>query len=182
MDSEIRKNLLSKLIVKKNLYLLYSVIDIISAIVVAVEFSNYYSLVLFGMVLLYFVIQFVVFQKIINQEEYVAVKLRCDEVKMSPFGYSLTNSKVYDFTIQNIEGENPKIFCDNWIKKYKIDKKYVFSDKTQLQFAYNMKLSDLKKANREKNQKYSNGDEVYMLFMTNRKKPLCFTNATLLVY
>lgn len=179
---DIRKSLVSKLILKRNLYILFSILDIIAAIIVVVKLQNYYSLLVFGAMLIYFIIEFVIYKKVISKEEYVIAELTCDGISRSQFGYSFTNSKIYDFVINSINNQAPKIVYNSWITENNIKNAEEFTDKIQLQFTYNMRLVDIKKSFREKNLKYNKDDKVYMLFMTNKKRPLNFTNTTMLVY
>lgn len=178
---KINNDFFSKLSLKRNLYLFFAILDVIAAVIITVRFKNYYLLTVFGCALAYFLAEFFIYLKVIKKHDYVIANLTCESVEHSQFGYSFTNSKIYNFVINDIENQNPKLFYDSWNEKNNIKDPEEFSKDVQLQFVYSMRFADIKKSNREENVKYKKDDDIYVVFMTNKKRPLTFTNATMLV-
>lgn len=180
--NKIQEHFLGVFVIKQLTYLILSVVDIAVALYFSIKDHNYYSLILFGLMLAYFVFQFFSYQNIIKKNNYIIVEAVCNGTEKAQFGYSMTNSKIYNFEIREINNKNAKTFYNDWNKERNIKSDAEFIPETQLQFTHTLRISDIKASKRENNLKFHNGDQVFIAFMVNQKRPLNFSNTTMLSY
>ena len=180
--NKIQEHFLGVFAIKQLTYLILSVVDIAGALYFSIKDHNYYSLILFGLMLIYFVFQFFSYQNIIKKNNYIIVETICNGAERAQFGYSMTNSKIYNFEIKGINNKNAKAFYNDWNKERNIRSDDEFIPETQLQFTHTIRVSDIKASKRESNLKFHNGDQVFIAFMVNQKRSLNFTNTTMLSY
>lgn len=177
----VKNDIIQRFSLQKYLYLILSIIDIVSCVVFVIYQKNYYSIFLFAAVLVYLVYEFFLYDKLLKKENYVITKMRCNGISRSYFGYGMTNSKIYNFEILEINSENPKKYCKKWEEENDLSNTSIFEPTTDLQFIHNYKLTDVIKSKRGENvNKFSKNDIVWGVFLTNPKRPLTFTNATLI--
>lgn len=177
---KIKEKVISDFVLKRNLYIFLSFFDVVACITFVAIKQNYYLIILFAAVLLYLLYEVFIYNNLLKKDNYMIVEMCCNGASRSYFGYSLSNSKIFNFQLLNINSENASLYYNKWNEENEIKNPPLFEDNTDLQFVYEMKLSDVKKSRREENLKFQKGDIIYGIFSTNKKKPLTFNNSTLL--
>lgn len=178
--NQLKKEIISNMILKRNLNIVFAFADIIICIAVNIFYKQYYSIFLFAFVLFYFIYQSYTYNKLSRTEEFNVVEMACLGASRSYLGYSMTNSKIFNFKILHINAQDPRSFYNKWNKDNELNDVPDFEEYTDIQFTHEFKLEELKRENRENSNKFKKGDIVYGVFLTNHKKPLLFSNATLL--